>query len=277
MKTTRFALAAWVVSLLAYPGATTRGADLEKPVLLYSRYFNAQGDSRYLPEGAFHDVIEGLRQDFTVRVDSEPLSRAKLSDVQLLLVVNPNDAAVGNNPPPHHVTARDVSMLRRFVRGGGGLIVMGNQENHNLETKDMNRLLGEFGLQFTNAYTDAKKLILPRSTPLIGGLRWAYYTGNRVTVAPAHPAKPRALVMNDLNQKPLKGERDQPGPLLAVAEPGRGRVVVVTDSGWVADWALHDEGVGGVAIHGQDNWEIFRRLADWAAHLPRMSVTTHEN
>ena len=141
---------------------------------------------------------------------------------------------------------------------------MGNQENHNLETEHMNKLLLRFGLQFTNLYTDVKKLVLPKETPIIGGLRWGYYTGNLVLITPKHPARPRALVLNDLAQKPLNGARDTPGTLLAVAEPGRGHVVVVTDSGWLIEDALREKGIGWVAVKGQDNFEIFGRLAHWA-------------
>jgi hypothetical protein len=143
---------------------------------------------------------------------------------------------------------------------------MGNQENHNLEIDDMNKLLKSFGLQFTNLYTDAKLLPLPKTTPIVGGLKWGYYTGNLVLVEANHVAKPRALVNNDLSVKPPKGERDQNGTLMAIAEAGEGRVVVVSDSGWLADWAFDDKGVGGVALKGQDNWEIFRRLALWCGH-----------
>jgi hypothetical protein len=71
--------------------------------------------------------------------------------------------------------------------------------------------------------------------------------------------------MNDLSQKPLNGSRDQPGALLAVAELGRGRVVVVTDAGWITNDVLADKGIGGVVITNHDNWEMFRRLARWAA------------
>ena len=71
--------------------------------------------------------------------------------------------------------------------------------------------------------------------------------------------------MNDRAQKPLKGDRDQEGPLLAVAEPGRGHVVVATDAGWISNDALSEKGIGGVAIKEEDNWEIFRRLGPWAA------------
>jgi hypothetical protein len=142
---------------------------------------------------------------------------------------------------------------------------MGNQENHNLDIADMNKLLGRFGIQFTNVYTDAKKLVLPMETPVVGGLRWAYYTGNQLLLEPTNRAHPQAIVTNDLKQKPEKGPRDQPGVLMAGATPGKGHVLVVTDAGWLCDWAFHDIGVGGVALKGQDNWEIFHRLALWSA------------
>ena len=165
-------------------------ADASKPVLLYSRYFNAAGEARYLPDGTFKDVLTRLREHFVVRVNSLPLTQENLSGVGVVLIANPSDKAVGTNRPPPHISARDIDALTRFVEAGGGLIVMGNQENHNLEVEDVNKLLSRFGLVFTNLYTDAKKLVLPLETPILGGLRWAYYTGNLVEITPAHPAKP---------------------------------------------------------------------------------------
>jgi len=172
---------------------------------------------------------------------------------------------VGANPPPHHVDQTDIREITKFVENGGGFIVMGNQENHNLEIADMNKLLARWGIQYTNLYTDAKKLNLPKETPMIGGLRLAYYTGNLLLLDKGNSAKPTALVTNDLKQKPEKGERDQDGVLLATARPGQGHALVTTDAGWICDWAFHDIGVGGVALKGQDNWEIFHKLALWAA------------
>ncbi len=63
-----------------------------------------------------------------------------------------------------------------------------------------------------------------------------------------------------LLKKPVKGLRDQPGVLLARASPGKGRVIVITDAGFIANFAFSEEGVGGVALKGQDNLEIFLRL-----------------
>ena len=243
------------------PAAEAKG----RPVFLYSRYFNAAGEQRYLPDGNYKDVLTRLRAEFDVRVHAEPLTAKSLAGVNVLLIANPSDQAVGTNPAPPHVAAADIAALTRFVEQGGGLIVMSNQENHNVEVEDTNRLLARFGLQLTNRYTDIKRLVLPKETPVIGGLRWAYYSGNLAVPTPGHPARPRALVSNDLTQKPVKGERDEPGALLAVAEPGRGRVVLVTDSGWIIEDSLSGKGVGGPGITEQDNWEIFRRLAHWAA------------
>src|SRR5437870_2590440 len=267
-STLNFCATLILLSGLAHRAALgAEGQHPAKPVLLYSRYFNAEGESRYLPEGNYKDVLGRLAGDFEVRADDQPLTRQNLADVKLVLIANPSDKAVEGHPPPHHVSPADIETLTAFVRRGGGLILMENQENHNLELDDSNKLLARFGIQATNLYTDAKQLVLPKQTPIIGGLRWGYYTGNLLLLDEAHPAKPRPIVTNDLNQKPLKGPRDQPGVLMAAAELGRGRILVATDSGWIADWAFSGEGVGGVGIKEQDNWEIFHRLTRWAAHV----------
>jgi hypothetical protein len=262
------AATACLIGIITLTSPARSAERAEKPVLLYSRCYNAEGENRYLPDGTYKEVLRRLRDEFDVRIHNQPLTRETLAGAGVVLVANPSDKAVGANPPPRHVTQEDVKALTEYVVKGGGLIVMGNQENHNLEVDDLNKLLAHFGLQFTNLYTDAKKLAVPKETPVIGGLNWAYYTGNLLVPDRSHPAKPRALVTNDLNQKPVQGTRDQAGCLLATAEPGAGRVVLITDSGWITDMALDGRGIGDVAIKEHDNWEIFRRLSRWAAHLP---------
>jgi len=263
---TLLARVAFLVAVAVLPQAIN-GFAAEKPVLLYSQYFNAPGENRYPADGVFSRVIDALRDDFTVEVHSQPLTARTLAGVKVLLIANPNDQPHGTNPPPHHIAGDDAITLYNWIVDGGSMILMGNQEGHNLETRDVNRFLKLIGLQWADRYTDAKKLVLADDTPLIGGLNWAYYTGNQIEVTPGHPARARALVLNDLDQKPAKGTRDAEGCLLAIAEPGQGRLVLVTDSGWVANWALDDTGVGGVAIEGQDNVEIMRRLSRWAAGM----------
>ncbi|MGV3771755.1 MAG: hypothetical protein ACO1QB_02565, partial [Verrucomicrobiales bacterium] len=157
----------------------------------------------------------------------------------------------------------DLVAITEWVLNGGGLLVLQNQENHNLEVNDFNRLLRQFGLQATNLYTDAKLLKLPNSNSPLGGLKWAYYSGNSLKLIPGHPANPEPLITNDLNQKPAIGSRDQEGILAAISTPGLGRVVVVTDAGWLCDWAFNGQGVGGVAFKEHDNWKIFETMTRW--------------
>jgi len=264
----RFAFfGAIAVFLLINPVGTQLLAADPKPVLLYSRYFNAKGESRYLPAGTYSEILKRLGETFDVRVNDLPLTAKNLEGVAVVLVANPSDKAIGANPPPPHCTPADADAVARYVENGGGFIVMGNQDNHNLEVPDMNRLMAKFGMEFVSKYTDAKKLVISESSPLRGGLRWAYYTGNQLVLQSAHPAKPQAVVANDLAQKPLGGPRDEPGVLLASAIPGKGRVAAVTDSGWISNDALSGKGIGPVAIREHDNWEIFSRLARWAAHI----------
>ena len=120
-------------------------------------------------------------------------------------------------------------------------------------------------MKWEGRYTDAKKLVIPASAPIIGGLRWVYYTGNTIVIEAGHAAKPRALVSNDLTQKPAKGPRDAEGVLMAIAEPGKGRVMISTDCGWLTDSIFNGKGIGGVYIAEHDNLEIFVRLLNWAA------------
>jgi hypothetical protein len=251
--------------LLVVAGLANTATAADKPVLLYSRYFNAKGESRYLPDGTYKDVLLKLVTTFDIRTSDEPLNSETLKGVSLVLIANPSDKAVGKNPPPHHCTPEDVAALTAFVNAGGGVIVMGNQENHNLDINDFNNLLGAFGMKWVSKYTDAKQLKIPESTPVIGGLRWAYYTGNQVQLEDNHAAHPRCLIANDLNQKPVGGPRDEPGCLLAVAEPGKGHFVAVTDAGWISNDALSGKGIGSVAIKDHDNFEICLRLFKWAA------------
>ncbi len=262
----RLVFAAWfLTALLGVRGGGAFAAD--KPVLLYSQRLNAPGENRYPADGNYSQAMAALREEFTVRTNAEPLNARTLADVKVLLIANPNDVAHATNPPPHHLSPDDAIALYNWIVGGGSLILMGNQENHNLETENINRFLGLIGLKWLPQHTDAKKLTLSDDVALIGGLNWAYYTGNQIEIAKNHPARPRALVMNDLDQKPVRGPRDEAGCLLAVAEPGKGRVVVVTDAGWICNWAFEEQGVGGVAIEGQHNREILLRLARWAGKL----------
>lgn len=243
-------------------------SETAKPVFLYSLYYNAEGENRYPPDGNYSEVLQLLSEDFEVRVHREPLTDETLADVKVVLISNPSDQAVPGYPAPPHISDEEAATLTRFIENGGGVIIQLNQEDHNLQVEPVNRFLARFGMQAHDHYTDVKLLTIPEDEPILGGLRWAYIIGNSLTIDPSHPARPRAIVTNDLEQKLVGGTRDAPGILLAGAEPGNGRLVVITDAGWIINNALNGEEVANVVIKEQDNREIMRRLSRWTASLP---------
>jgi len=242
-----------------------------KPVLLYSLYFTAKGQEEYTPDGPFSEVLERLKGDFEVRVSGDPLNGRTLRGVKVVLIANPSDKPIKDGPPPNHVSQKDIHTLANFVQGGGGLVFLSNQtEAHNCEKKDSNLLLEHFGIRVTEYTLGVKKILIPRRAPVIGGLRWAFYYGSILDVDEAHYLRPRVLVWNDPDNPPQpgKGAAGMKGPLLATVQVGHGRVVVTGDTGWVAKWGLLEEEPLGT-VKGQDNWEIFRRLARWAAGMDK--------
>jgi len=256
-----------VLALLSITAAVSTVRAADKPVFLYSQYFNAPGENRYPADGSYSQVVAALKESYTVKVNDAPLNEKTLAGTSVVLISNPNDKAHGTNAAPHHIQGNDTIELYNWVQRGGGLILMGNQEHHNLETQDVNGFLRLIGLKWTNNSTDAKRFELPDELPILGGLTWAYYTGNQIEITPGHPSNARCLIENTEDQPTMTGRRNTAGCLLAIAEVGKGRVVLVTDAGWTANWAFDEKGVGGVAIKGQDNLEIFLRLTKWAGKL----------
>ena len=53
-------IAGGVLGLLPCPAAA-------QPVLLYSRYFNAEGEARYVPDKDYSEVLQRLGETFEVR------------------------------------------------------------------------------------------------------------------------------------------------------------------------------------------------------------------
>src|SRR5829696_5856172 len=90
-------------------------ADAKKPVLLYSRYFNAPGEARYQPDGTYKALLARLASEFTLRVNGDPLTATTLRGVNVVLIANPSQKAVGTNAAPHHVDWRDLTELNQFV------------------------------------------------------------------------------------------------------------------------------------------------------------------
>ena len=81
-------LALILVALIGSASNGTAQAAKDRPVLLYSRYFNAPGENRYLPDGNFKDVLDLARKEFQVKVHDKPLTAESLTGVNVVLIAS---------------------------------------------------------------------------------------------------------------------------------------------------------------------------------------------
>ena len=260
-------MAKWLLAAVwAMATCGTAWAQTTRPVLLYTRAFHAVGEKDYAPDGPYADLLKRLGQDFDVRVSADPIGRDTLKGVSVVLIANPNENAIKDGPPPAHISRNDVFHLVNFVQNGGGLIFLSNQSSaHNCEKDDANKLLQHFGVKATHFEVGVKRFDIPKDTPIVGGLRWAFYYGSILDVDKNHLLKPRVLVENQPDIEPVRGMKGLAGPILVSVEAGDGRVIIAGDTGWLTDWAMNQ--TKDDAIRGQDNWTIFQRLSRWVAKI----------
>lgn len=237
-----------------------------KPVLLYVLCHDSKNQINSPDDTEYKEVFKRLSGEFELRVTSEALTQKLLEGVRVLWMAPPENRPVSAQAPP--MTPSEIEVVVQFVERGGGLIFMTHPEpGMPVENEASNRLLNRFGLVANHVNIGAKKQQIPRTTPLIGGLRWAAYRMCTLDVEEGGPLRPPVLVMNDLQQKTVLGNKDFVGVIMIWGKYGQGRIWAVADTGWLSNGALLGGGLGGINLTDQDNWEIMLRLTHWVAAL----------
>ena len=206
-------------------------------------------------------------REFAVNAHIEgPLSAAVLADASVLVIAHPSDpkweATVNGGSP--RLGADEIDAIEAFVRGGGGLVVLGETEEDKYGA-NLNDLLSRFGIEIESAtvqdyehhFGDAPSWVLAAlgdqladpapsgADPLAGVDAACFYragtlradNGARVIAR----SQPTASVPN--------------APLAMVADHGEGRVVVTADSDLFGDDCLGD----------LDHRSLWLNLIYWAA------------
>ena len=83
-----------------------------KPVLLYSRYFNAEGEARYVPDKDYSEVLQRLGSTFEVRAEQAEPTSALLDSVDVVLISNPSHTAAADHPARRQSVPERASPLR---------------------------------------------------------------------------------------------------------------------------------------------------------------------
>jgi hypothetical protein len=216
-------------------------------------------------DSSYARAAETLRgRDFTVTAHTEGvLDAGVLEGVDVLVLAHPSDprwerTVPGGSPV---LGPAELDAIEAFVRGGGGLLVLGEEEQDKYGN-NLNALLARFGLRLENAVVsdyehhhlapswvlaDLDHVAAARGADLFAGVERACFYRAGTLAAEA----PHARVI--ARTSPAATE---PGaPLAAVAAVGEGRVAVLADSDLFGDDCLGE----------LDHEQLWRNLVYWLA------------
>jgi hypothetical protein len=191
------------------------------------------------------------------------LTRDTLAGVDVLVIAHPSDpkweCTTKTGPP--RLTDQELDEIEAFVRGGGGLIVLGETEQDKYGN-NVNDLLVRFGIEVENAtvqdyarFSSAPSWILPElddggSRPggidLLSRVREACFY--RAGTLALHDGA-RVIARTSASASPAEA------PLAAVVEHGAGRVAVLADSDLFGDDCIGE----------LDHEALWLNLVYWAA------------
>ena len=215
--------------------------------------------------------------DFAVEAHVEGrLSPERLRDVDVLVIAHPSDPAwerttgAGSprfSPPEHEA-------IERFVRSGGGLIVLGETENDKYGN-NLNDLLAPYRLRLENeTVQDYERHHLSAPSWVLGELEG----GDRgrggdllARVGAVCFYRATTIAAPDDATVPVRAGASATSPgaaLIAAVEHGDGRVVVLGDSDLFGDDCIED----------LDHSELWRSIVCWAgAHAFASTRAHHES
>ncbi len=210
-------------------------------------------------------------RDFEVLPNADrPLVRENLAGADVLVIAHPSDPkweATTNSRSPRFTDA-ELDAIEEFVRGGGGLIVLGETEQEKYGN-NLNDLLKRFGIEIENRtvqdyehHHSAPSWVLAQlENGTANGARAAGDAPRMDLLARVHQAcfyRAGTLALHDgarviARTSPTASPPD--APLAAIAEYGAGRVAVLADSDLFGDDCIAE----------LDNESLWLNLVYWAA------------
>jgi Family of unknown function (DUF6421) len=220
------------------------------------------GDASYVHAAA---LLAARGFDVAAHADGI-LAAGALADTDLLIIAHPSDPAweqtTGVGSP--RFSDPEIEAIEAFVRGGGGLIVLGETEQEKYGN-NVNQLLAHFGVRLRNDTVQDYEHCDGAPTWILadlgrGGVRGS---GGDVLARVRSACFYRATTIETSNGARVIARTHSSAsvpeaPLLVSSEHGDGRVVVLADSDLFGD----------DCISALDHQALWLNLATWAARRP---------
>ena len=180
-----------------------------------------------------------------------------LKSAQYYVIVSPDIPA--KNPNPHYVQVRDADQVAKWVGGGGVLILMEN-DPPNADIDHLNRIADRFGIHFNSVL----------SHHVIGN----DFSAGQIAVKGGDPIfrDPHTLYMKDTCTLSLSSPakslfKDGGGVVIAMSNFGKGTVVAVVDP-----WLYNEYTDGRKKPPMQDNYAAGQEFVRWLINQRHVNV-----
>jgi unsaturated rhamnogalacturonyl hydrolase len=175
-------------------------------------------------------------------------STTNLKNSSVYIIVDPDH--VKDNPNPNYVAAKDVKVIRDWVKAGGVLVLMAN-DSANCDLEHFNKLANTFGINFTNKSINMVKndmfeqgAVVPGEHNYIFPNTKKMYLKEISTLTIKFPVQPYVFKDSDI--------------IMAVTKYGKGSVFAVGDP-----W-LYNEYLDGRKLPAEyDNYQAAEDLVRW--------------
>jgi Family of unknown function (DUF6421)/Domain of unknown function (DUF4350) len=199
---------------------------------------------------------------FTVSANAEPLTGGALRGADLLVIAHPADAAwertTGIGSP--RLTGEELDSIEAYVRGGGGLLVLGETEQDKYGN-NVNDLLARFGLRLENETVQDYEHCLQVPSWILAELNdGGRGRGGDLLARVASACLYRATTISPSNGARVVARTHTTAsipsaPVIVSSEQGAGRIVVLADSDLFGDDCIDD----------LDHRALWSNLCHWAA------------
>jgi len=203
------------------------------------------GLNDFVHTNSFDPVLIGLEKDFAIQLlDDAPYSEAVLANTDVAFLLNPDNPRL--NPKAVILTDGEIAALQRFVRNGGSLLVMtnsGGRGDEDFEGVQLRKLLHGFGLDCNQDDTHYSDNVVGDGHPYFYDVPIFHY-GAGCTLQILPKAEQPTVLMENYSDAGYP-ERHVRGPGMVLVRPGKGKVLLVGDTGsWTGNmsrpWAENE-------------------------------------
>lgn len=183
---------------------------------------------------SYDPVFIALSHQYSIRILLQPYTDSILARTDAVIITNPDYPE--NIPDAKVISDAEIAALRQFVKNGGSLMVNINSPEINSESFEqvqMRKLMSGFGLGWNDNFTHGSTIKIGNQHPYFYNISTFHYGGGCTLKILPNAQDPKVLLT--VYADSTYSDTHVRGPGIVMVRYGRGKVILVGDSG---SWGL---------------------------------------